>query len=253
MGIFQTAIHALNYRRFLIPTVGLACITVYGILNTEIGELFGVTLPDIPTWWLFSMGIALFAAYTFLRHAQKLETSLEPKIAIKHPHVHSQAITSVPAIGGGFAINKGRFIKIGIENTSTTSIENCRAFLIRAEKYKDGNLAASAPIDNDPITLAWSRSTGEVEKFQTTLDHEVTRYITVLYAKHDSDKLGFWGAETPNNLVNFFTAPAEYRLFIKVSGRNIKTMQYCLDVIWNGNLDELSVNEQTGKLTNGNR
>ena len=130
MGTVKAAFRALEFRRHLLPSIGLAAIAVYGIAKTEIGKFFGITLPDAPTWWLFSIGVVLVVAHAFLRRLQELENKLEPKISISNPIMHS-----IPKMEHGKA--ERRLFSVIVKNESGELVKNCQVKLLEMTN-KDG-------------------------------------------------------------------------------------------------------------------
>lgn len=113
---------ALGVRWFVLGTLVTGLASYYPNSATKIAAWFGVTLPTLPSWLVFTFVLAVYVLYFVLAHAVELTDKLRPRLAFASSRQGmSQSETR-------------RFCQIAVKNVSgTTAISNTQVILVRCE------------------------------------------------------------------------------------------------------------------------
>lgn len=173
-----------------------------------------VFLPTLPTWSFWAGGTAILMFWWLLEYATTLRKSLTPRLKLSFSPstciVRTDAQSEKSAFSGSLTFIKATYVRVAVENFSSTNANGVAAFLKSAVRHADQKEA----ILHDALPLTWVHST----MTEATLLPGLIKHVDVLRQKALTG--GGFEVCTPSepfSLIGFFDDPGTYSFVVLVN------------------------------------
>jgi hypothetical protein len=220
-----------------LPMKGLLVAFVIPALNFLSETLYGLTMPP---WllWAAVFAVVIFSVIgTFGTKAYLAET---PVLKLKFKNTPKFLPKKVPYViqkPNGPITRNASYVKLLLENTSPTSINQCTPILLDIQKVRDNGELQDVGYA-DQIALKWSGENNDT--LPLDLIGHMEKYIAVAFVVEKPNKLNLCLVHPTTYLANVFEAPGTYKLKVQVLAREAKSKIVEIDILWTGNCDTLS-------------
>jgi hypothetical protein len=208
-----------------------------------IAQHFAITsLLAVPHWAVASVTFFVLLFGFTLMYADQQRQELAPRIELSaDPERGAVVVTPMFDFtrhddGRVTAVERNAVsIRVLVRATTTVAPKKAAAFLTKFQRQRIGG-AWEASRHYEFIQLNWAGS----ETHEVDLSNKFPRFVNVLIARDDRNRIEVWKADLPLSLRNFFDAQNTYRLTVSVLVDGL-TSDITFDVVWKGQWDTIEV------------
>jgi hypothetical protein len=136
------------------------------------------------------------------------------------------------------------YIRVRVTNTGRQIAKQCRAYLVKVEKWNKSTSKFEPTIYCDSLQLAWSARGTTVEEAYRPLDLPklINQFVDILSTRKIEAGYKIETNPTLKRYAKLFKEHGKFRYTVQVSGDNVPPVSTKVIFDWNGNWESFAVN-----------